>query len=211
MAAEAGADALGFVFYEKSPRNVTPETVREIVAKLPEKIEKVGVFVNQSFEFMENVAARTGLTAIQMHLDWSGDNGNLGSQGNVRLKRYLVIPARQFFDSQGRLDSFAMSVSNQESENWAVFLDSGTSQQPGGTGIAFDWLESAPIARTIQRSGFDLVVAGGLNSGNVGEAIRILNPWGVDVVSGVEATPGKKDPEKVRAFISAVRRADNNK
>jgi phosphoribosylanthranilate isomerase len=213
MAVEAGADALGFVFYEKSPRNVPPEVVREIVKALPEKIEKVGVFVNQSFEFMENVAARTGLTAIQMHLDFSGDNGTLGSPGNARLKKYWVISARRFYDSRGKVDSFAISVRNQESEKWldAIFLDSGTSQQPGGTGIAFDWLESAPIARTIQRSGFSIVVAGGLNPGNVAEGIRILNPWGVDVVSGVESSPGKKDPKKVRAFISAVRQADKNK
>jgi phosphoribosylanthranilate isomerase len=213
MSVEAGADALGFVFYKNSPRNVTPEVVREIVAKLPVKIEKVGVFVNQSFEFMESVAARTGLTGVQLHADLSGDNNTVGAPSNARIKKYLVISAEQFFDSQGKFDSFAVSVRNQESEKWinALFLDSGTSQQPGGTGIAFDWLKSAPIAETIRRSGFDLVVAGGLNSGNVAEAIRILNPWGVDVVSGVEASPGKKDPEKVRAFISSVRQADKKK
>jgi len=207
MAVEAGADALGFVFYEKSPRNVTPEVVREIVAKLPERIEKVGVFVNESFGFMENVAERTGLTSIQMHVDLSGDDGRLAA-GNAGLKKYLVIPA----DSYGKFH-VAIFSRDHESEKWlnAIFLDSGTSQQSGGTGIAFDWLKSAPIAETIRRSGFDLVVAGGLKSGNVGEAIRILNPWGVDVVSGVESMPGKKDPEKVRAFISAVREADKNK
>jgi phosphoribosylanthranilate isomerase len=157
---------------------------------------------------MENVAARTGLTAIQMHLDFSGDNGTPGSPGNVRLKKYLVIPA----DSYGKLH-VAICPKDQESEKWvnAIFLDSGTPQQPGGTGVAFDWLESTPIAETIRRSRFDLVVAGGLNPANVGEAIRILNPWGVDVVSGVESRPGKKDPEKVRAFIGAVRQADKSK
>jgi phosphoribosylanthranilate isomerase len=213
MSVEAGADALGFVFYKNSPRNVTPEVVREIVEKLPESIEKVGVFVNQSFEFMEDVAVRTGLTAIQLHVDLLADHDGIRSPSGVRLKKYLVIPAGQFFDSQKKSDSFAVSVRNQESEKWlnAIFLDSGTSHQPGGTGIAFDWLKSAPIAETIRRSGFDLVVAGGLNSGNVGEAIRILNPWGVDVVSGVESKPGKKDPGKVRAFISAVRQADKKK
>lgn len=208
MAVEAGANALGFVFYEKSPRNVTAEVVREIVKELPEKIEKVGVFVNESFEFMENIAARSGLTAVQLHPDLSGDHQTLGSPRNVHLKKYLVVPA----NSDGKFH-IAISPKDQESEKWvnAIFLDSGTSQQPGGTGIAFDWLKSTPIAETIHRSGFDLVVAGGLNPGNVGEAIRILNPWGVDVVSGVEATPGKKDPEKVRAFIKAVLRADENK
>ncbi len=208
MSVEAGADALGFVFYKNSPRDVTPQVVREIVGKLPEKVEKVGVFVNESFEFMENVAAQTGLTAIQSHVDLSADNAALGAPGNARLKRHLVIPA----NSHRKFD-VAISHKGQESEKWlnAIFLDSGTSQQPGGTGIAFDWLKSAPMAETIRRSGFDLVVAGGLNSENVGEAIRILNPWGVDVVSGVESRPGKKDPEKVQAFIVAVRQADKNK
>jgi phosphoribosylanthranilate isomerase len=205
LAVEAGADALGFVFYEKSPRNVSPEVVREIVAKLPEEIEKVGVFVNESFEFMENVAARTDLTAIQMHIDLSGDNGTPGSAG---LKKYLVIPA----NSHGKSDVAILSK-DHESEKWfsAVFLDSGTPQQPGGTGRVFDWNRNIPIVEAIRGFGFDLVVAGGLTSGNVGEAIRILNPWGVDVVSGVEARPGKKDPEKVLAFIGAVRQADKSK
>ncbi len=208
MSVEAGADALGFVFYKNSPRHVTPEVAREIVAKLPEEIEKVGVFVNESFEFMEDTAERCGLTAIQLHPDLSGDHDTLGSPSTARIKKYLVVPA----NSYGKFH-VAISPKDQESEKWlnAIFLDSGTSQQPGGTGIPFDWLESAPVAETIRRSGFDLVVAGGLNPANVGEAIRILNPWGVDVVSGVEAGPGKKDPEKVRAFIRAVRQADKSK
>src|ERR1700737_259560 len=89
-AVEAGGDALGFVFYEKSPRKVDPELVREIVAKLPEKIEKVGVFVNESFEFMQDTAGLAGLTAIQLHPDLSQDKG-IPSLGRApHLKKYLV-------------------------------------------------------------------------------------------------------------------------
>lgn len=87
-------------------------------------------------------------------------------------------------------------------------LDSGDLRMPGGTGKTFDWKKAIPIAEAMREGGVKLVVAGGLTAGNVGEAMQILKPWGVDVVSGVEARPGKKDPEKVRAFVKAVRDAD---
>jgi phosphoribosylanthranilate isomerase len=88
-----------------------------------------------------------------------------------------------------------------------LFLDSGNSQQPGGTGRPFDWDEAAPTVQSLKRNQ-KIVIAGGLTPANVGEAIGLLKPWGVDVVSGVEASPGKKDPEKVRAFVKAVRDID---
>ena len=87
-------------------------------------------------------------------------------------------------------------------------LDSGDLRQPGGTGKTFDWKVALPIAEAMRKGGVKLVVAGGLTPQNVGDAIEILKPWGVDVVSGVESTPGKKDPEKVRAFVRAVREID---
>jgi phosphoribosylanthranilate isomerase len=86
-------------------------------------------------------------------------------------------------------------------------LDSGSGQQPGGTGIAFDWNNAAPVVSALSRTR-QVVIAGGLTPQNVSEAIGILQPWGVDVASGVEASPGKKDPEKVRAFVRAVREMD---
>jgi phosphoribosylanthranilate isomerase len=89
-----------------------------------------------------------------------------------------------------------------------IVLDSGDLGTPGGTGKTFDWDKAVPIAEEMRRAGVNLVVAGGLTPGNVGEAMGILRPWGVDVVSGVEARPGKKDPEKVRAFVKAVREMD---
>ena len=212
MAVDAGADALGFVFYDGSPRNVNPEVVRDIVKKLPDKIEKVGVFAGESFEVMEELAIRAGLTAIQFLPSLSGDEDNMGRPRAAHLKKYLVIPARRFFDSKGALD-FAISVKDPETEKWptAIVVDSSTPQEPGGTGKTFDWQGSTPLVDIVRRAGFDMVVAGGLNPTNVAEAIRILNPWGVDVVSGVEASPGKKNPGKVRAFVKAVRQMEKSK
>jgi phosphoribosylanthranilate isomerase len=98
------------------------------------------------------------------------------------------------------------------SEGWldTFVLDSGDLRAPGGTGKTFDWNKAAPIVEGMRQGGVKLVVAGGLTADNVSEAIAILKPWGVDVASGVEATPGKKDPEKVRAFVNAVRAADKS-
>jgi phosphoribosylanthranilate isomerase len=99
-------------------------------------------------------------------------------------------------------------VSRPENLFGTFVLDSGDMRAPGGTGKAFDWKKAVPIAEGLRRSGAKLVVAGGLTPQNVVEAMNILKPWGVDVASGVEAHPGKKDPEKVRAFVKAVRDAD---
>jgi len=103
------------------------------------------------------------------------------------------LPADLSF-SEGLMDTFV--------------LDSGDLRMPGGTGKTFNWNKAVPIAEAMRQGGVKLVVAGGLTPENVGEAMQTLNPWGVDVVSGVEAKPGKKDPEKVRAFVNAVREFD---
>jgi phosphoribosylanthranilate isomerase len=119
-----------------------------------------------------------------------------------------VVPASQFFDEHGELLGVGLVRPGKTSQRIdAIFLDSGTPQQPGGTGQTFDWEQAAPLVALIGQL-TNVVVAGGLTPANVTEAIRILKPWGVDVASGVEAKPGKKDPEKVRAFVAAVRQAD---
>jgi len=217
MAVEAGADALGFVFYEKSPRNVAPEVVREIVKELPEKIEKVGVLPDGSFEEGIDRARQCGLTGVQFYPSIQTIGGsNRASEGGPALKKiYLVFSAADLLGDKPRtIVDFASfgKLPNPRNSNpfGTVILDSGTSQSPGGTGKVFDWEAAVPLVETIRQT-VKVVVAGGLNPENVAEAIRILNPWGVDVVSGVEARPGKKDPEKVRAFIRAVRQADKNK
>ncbi len=195
-AVEAGADALGFVFYEKSPRKVDLESAREIVKNLPPNIERVGVFVNEPVERILSTVAQAGLTAAQLHGAESRKPEFMEAlKINRDLKLFLVLSAAEIGDE---------SNVNGETGISAVFFDSGTPQLPGGTGKTFDWKTAAPGIKTI-REKVKVVVAGGLNSTNVADAIRILKPWGVDVVSGVEAMPGKKDPLKVRSFINAVR------
>ncbi len=201
VAVDAGADAVGFVFYEKSPRCVTVETAREIVEKLPENVEKVGVFVNAVEDTICDFADRAGLTTIQMH----GDNEDphiadliMGRMPKVSVMAAVSMhhPAAQGWAMMWHPDSVR-----------AVLLDSGKSSKHGGTGEVFDWIAAVPVVGDIKML-FKVVAAGGLTPENVGEAISILRPWGVDVVSGVEASPGKKDAEKVRAFVRAVREMD---
>ncbi len=205
-AVDAGADALGFVFYEKSPRHVTQEAVREIVRQLPAKIEKVGVFVDESFALMEEIAQEVGLTGIQSHVNWARLQQVEHNLIVSKTAKYIVLRANDLTDAGCLPKNFAGSQGTENSVQ-AIFLDAGTETRPGGTGKAFDWTSAMPTARALQRD-FRIVVAGGLTPTNVPEAMRILKPWGVDVSTGVEARPGKKDPEKVRAFIAAVRHAE---
>ena len=204
-AADAGANAVGFVFYKQSPRNISPEKVREIVAQLPAEVEKVGVFVDESPEGIVAVAERAELSALQLHVGSSfGGHGQQGWRFGNR-KVYLALPAAVFLDAGTQW----VGANQRSSAISAIFLDSGTSEQPGGTGKAFDWQKAALLVEAMTKT-TNVVVAGGLNPLNVAEAIRILKPWGVDVASGVEASPGKKDPKKVQAFIAAVRETQRN-
>jgi phosphoribosylanthranilate isomerase len=201
VAVDAGADAVGFVFYDKSPRCVTVETAREIVAKLPKEVEKVGVFVNETEGALGSLADRTGVTAIQMH----GDNEDPRVADLVMARRPKLKVLAAISMLRDSPDGWAMTW-NPESI-YAFLADSGDSSKTGGTGKTFDWRRSGPGLDSIKRLG-RVVAAGGLTPHNVVEAIDVLKPWGVDVVSGVESRPGKKDPEKVRAFVRAVREMD---
>jgi phosphoribosylanthranilate isomerase len=223
LAVDAGADALGFVFYEKSPRNVGPETARQIVKQLPEHVEKVGVFFNRSMLDATNIVEAVGLTAMQLYLppDRSNEEGPLAAIAYSKpIRFYMALPADWILAEEDRVkgmtDSFEHwgdSIPSEAREHMPAdlfntfFLDAGGLGQPGGTGKPFDWVKAVSLVQTMQRK-VRVVVAGGLNSSNVTEAIHTLQPYGVDVVSGVEARPGKKDPEKLRAFVQAVREAD---
>jgi phosphoribosylanthranilate isomerase len=202
-AVEAGADAVGFVFYEKSPRNVSAEAAREIVEKLPESVEKVGVFVNELPVRVSAIADEAGLTAVQFH----GDEYQNPDMFRIDRKSFVCIPAEYAavtWRERGKAIGSLMRLPNNLG---AIVLDSGTSEQRGGTGKRFNWREAHPFVSLMSQS-HPIVIAGGLTDANVGEAINILRPWGVDVASGVEGRPGKKNPEKVRAFVKAVREAD---
>jgi phosphoribosylanthranilate isomerase len=229
-AVEAGADALGFVFYEKSPRNVTPKIVRDIVQKLPAHIEKVGVFVAEHTNDYVSTIHEAGLTASQMVMGLLTEHsaGALGAKSYglgcfpPGFKNYWSFPAAFFVENQAgarkwvadlaaALDKFSSQPCGDTMKNFfqAVFIDSSTPQQLGGTGKVFEWKSAAEIVNSIKGT-IQVVVAGGLTPENVSEAMQILHPWGVDVSSGVEALPGRKDPLKVRAFIKAVRESEKN-
>jgi phosphoribosylanthranilate isomerase len=201
VAVDAGADAVGFVFYEKSPRCVSVETAREIVAKLPESVEKVGVFVGGSSDGVAEAIRQCGLTIAQIY-----PRESLALTDEFfRDFPFRVIPAISMgLIGQDEIAGFYVANSARE-KVVAALIDSGNSDRPGGTGEKFDWRKMAGLADRID---LKFVLAGGLKVENVGDAIATLEPWGVDVASGVEARPGKKDPEKVRAFVRAVREMD---
>ncbi len=238
----AGANALGFVFYEKSPRRVKVETVKSIVVDLPLKVEKIGVFVNETVEVVERTVTEAGLTAVQLHgeedAEFSRALFRLMSKGLRRPIIFRSCPAHIFdkpADQSVGWDPVSSGLVEPDeaykgkrvqkihvAENGDLFLethgfrsgiitgvllDSSNSQSRGGTGQAFDWERVQPWAGVIN-SISKLIVAGGLHAGNVQEAIHVLHPWGVDVSTGVETSPGKKDPKKIRAFVQAVRAAD---
>lgn len=198
LAAEAGADAVGFVF-ATSPRRVTPEQVAEIVPGLPADVEKIGVFVDSPFESVIATVHSCGLTGVQLNANYPPDaSARLKLEFGPALRILRVVHFGPEAAQQAR--SFA-----DDPDVNAVLVDSRTATAVGGTGIAFDW---AAAAKTVFANGHArLIAAGGLNSANVGDAITTLHSWGVDVASGVESVPGRKDPEKVRAFIAAARAA----
>jgi phosphoribosylanthranilate isomerase len=225
VAVEAGADAVGFVFYEKSPRCVTVETAREIAKRLPESVEKVGVFAGESMEQAVQTARQAGFDSLQQYPLTStrsclNDELQAKATGVDGFNVYLALPIAIFlgegsknvagFVPQVPRPSLSMMISDPEPPPeiiQALFLDSGGFHQPGGTGRTFDWRDAASAVQELSHHR-RVVVAGGLTPQNVGDAMEVLHPWGVDVVSGVEAAPGKKDPEKVRAFVRAVREFD---
>ena len=195
LAAEAGADAIGLNFYERSPRYVTTERAKEICEALPASVAKVGVFVNSLPKGIVATAERVGLSAIQLH----GDEGPdfLGLLGKLpvikafRCRESTLSSVRAFLD-----------LCPESSHPAAVLLDAHAPGNYGGTGEILDWQRLH--AERHQLLGLPLILAGGLTPQNVAEAIRIAQPDAVDTASGVETSPGKKDAVKVRAFVAAA-------
>lgn len=213
LASEAGADALGFVFYEASPRRVEAHQVRAMSEQLPHAIEKIGVFVGADNQEILRLAEQARLSGVQLHANRApAPRLEPGDLTFVDFDCYIGVSASLFRSGNREFHSAGIPLrSRREGERMrAILLDSGTPSHPGGTGRSFDWKSSgtAEIVDRIRSAGWDLIVAGGLRAENVREAMTLLQPWGVDVSSGVESRPGKKDPEKVRSFIRAVRQAD---
>ena len=186
LAAELGAHALGFIFYAKSPRRLEPEAAREIIRQLPPLVLSVGVFVNEEAAVVRELAARVGLDWVQLHGQESPEYCR--SLGRRVLKGFRIKDE----DSLQELPAYRGAVQ-------ALLLDTYKQGQTGGTGEAFDW----ELAVRAKEYG-PIVLAGGLTAANVAQAVAAVRPQAVDVASGVEAAPGKKDPEKLRAFFRAV-------
>jgi len=225
LAVDAGADAVGFVF-APSPRQVTPSQASAIASHLPKEIEKIGVFVHAALDDICAVVRQCGLTGVQLHWD---AHSELPAKLRERLGPDLRIVRVVHFDvhnvpQKGGFVSghdFSRAVSPEEKAGPlapeaqfhdphvdAILVDSRVGPAVGGTGVTFDWA----IARKALFQNADavkpLIAAGGLHPENVAQAIATLRPWGVDVVSGVEAAPGKKDPNKVREFVARARAVD---
>jgi phosphoribosylanthranilate isomerase len=195
LASEAGADAVGFVF-APSPRKVTVEQVAAITPYLPSSIEKIGVFVDSSFDEIETTVRDAGLTGVQVHFD-----GNEGLPERLRERFGLGLRIlRALHYGSDVVERIGILAKNQNID--AILIDSRTATAVGGTGTSFDWNAAGAVFRG---AGARLIVAGGLTPSNVSEAVRKLAPWGVDVVSGVEIIPGRKNPAKVRAFVKNAR------
>ena len=199
----AGADALGFIF-APSTRRIEASTAAEIIAALPAEVEKIGVFVNETPEHMAGIAGQVGLTGVQLH----------GAEPASRLTDYRrMLDGRKVIKTLQVRELLANSGSRQlrayldayESID-AVLLDAGRPGQRGGTGVPFDWEAALPIAERV-KAALPVIIAGGLNAENVAEAVRLFDPYGVDVVSGVEREVGKKDDAKLRSFVAAARQA----
>jgi phosphoribosylanthranilate isomerase len=199
LAADAGADAVGFVF-APSPRRVSVGQVERIAPQLPTEIEKIGVFVDAALDEIVAAVRRCGLTGVQLHWKFGAE---LPARLRAELGRDLrILCVVHFGDGAAeRAEPFALDANVD-----AVLVDSRTATAEGGTGVAFDWDEAR---RTVFGGACKakLIAAGGLSPANVAEAIAKLQPWGVDVASGVEASPGRKDSIKVRAFVTNSRKA----
>jgi phosphoribosylanthranilate isomerase len=187
-AANAGADALGFMFYERSKRWVTADAVAKITRELPPFVLRVGVFVDASPETVRDIAGTCGLTALQFH---GGESPQYCSRFSLP-----VIKAIRLADKSS-LSQLA------DYETSALLLDSAVPGQLGGTGEKGDW----QLAQEANKAGRRIILAGGLTPANVAQAVREVQPYGVDVSTGVESAPGRKDQQKVAAFIRAVRGA----
>jgi len=183
-AARLGADALGFNFWPRSKRHVNAATARQIIARLPPFVTPVGVFVNQSEGEMRAIAAETGIQVFQLH-------GDEPPELCARLPLPVVkaIPVDQ-----------VRTLSKLLSYEVQAFLLDTPSRGYGGSGEPFDWSLAEGVSEVAP-----VVLAGGLTPENVGAAIRAVRPWAVDVASGVESSPGVKNPGRMARFVSAVR------
>jgi phosphoribosylanthranilate isomerase len=188
IAAESGADAIGFIFFEKSARYILPEAAASISEKLPLHLARVGVFVNPSEQQVLQAISSCGLNILQFH----------GEEPPEFCTQFGLMSMKAF---RVKDQESLQSMRNYHTDAW--LLDSYNPKERGGTGETFDW----SLAVQARQLGRPVVLAGGLKPENVAEAIQAVQPFGVDVSSGVEIAPGRKDPNRVREFISRAKTA----
>ena len=186
VAVEAGADAIGLNFVPGTPRYIEVAAAREIARAIPDAVKKVGVFVNESVKTINRCVREVPLDIVQLHGDEAPETARL-----VEAPIFKVVRVRGEIDVE-RLRAYNAS---------AYVLDTFVEGAHGGTGKTFDW----DLALPVQDAGLPMLLSGGLTPDNVADAVRRIRPFGVDVSSGVEAGPGRKDHGKVRAFIANAR------
>ena len=187
-AAEAGADAIGLMFYEGSPRHVTLEQAKAISAALPPHVMRVGVFVNAEEAFVHQALTECMLNILQFH----------GDETPEECSRYPVMTLKAF-----RVQGEETLAQLEAYPSAGYLLDAYVKDALGGTGATFNW----DLAVRAQEFGKPIFLAGGLTPENVAEAVRKVQPFGVDVSSGVEIEPGRKDAEQMRTFVAAAKGA----
>jgi phosphoribosylanthranilate isomerase len=190
-AVDAGADALGFMFYERSPRHLSIKVASDIIRQLPPFVSKVGVFVNALEETVRRTVTECGLDTLQFH----------GDETPEFCGRFPPLKIYKAFRMEN-IESLR-TLPGYQTDAW--LLDSFVAGKPGGTGAKFNWdlaLESTKLGRPI-------ILAGGLTPENVADAVGKVRPFAVDVSSGVESAPGRKDQQKMRRFISAAKAAND--
>jgi phosphoribosylanthranilate isomerase len=189
-AVSAGVDGLGFIFAEKSPRRIDPQKARELIKDLPPFVDAVGVFINEDPDMVTDIIKYCGLTMVQLH-----------GQENIDYCRLMPVRILKSFAVKKDTDGSQMAAYAGEVAGY--LLDTYHQSMAGGTGRAFDW----HLVDRLRIPG-PVLLAGGLGPDNVGEAISAVRPFAVDVNSGVEESPGRKDHEKITALVEAVRQAD---
>jgi len=190
MAANYGASALGFIFYEKSPRYINPEILKTWISNVPSSVKKVGVFVNKDVDKVNKIAEELSLDMVQLHGNEFPEYCN-----------QMIRPVIKVFRVNNKFDSIMLN--NYQA---ATFLfDTYNKESHGGTGESFDWQSILQLNTEIP-----VILSGGLNADNVLEGIEVVKPSAVDVNSGVEASPGKKDEEKIKNLFTILKNTKGN-
>lgn len=197
--ASLGVDAIGLNFFDRSPRVVQPDVAARIVSGLPSGVEPVGVFVNHTAREVQEIARRVGLLTVQLHGDESVE-----TLAELAPEFRIIRAFRVGDEGLADVESYLAACRKAGAMPFACLVDARVVGHYGGTGRTAPWDVLRRDWRTAEWP--PLILAGGLQDGNVAEAIQQVNPWGVDVAGGVESAPGVKDIARVREFVRAARR-----